>query len=484
MIAEHGMRTLLHVVIVGVACACIGSAVVAQRGEPAESLARVRLIITTRATSASVSVKGATVATYIAAIASGPPSATVSRIGAVLQVSRNVAGQTAEAQFDVVLADVAPSTAVEWSLTSASNAETEIAVYSLADLNRPALVDRFTATAAAAQFTTASALLARPPAVQTTHVGPHLVLAHYYPWYLTDTWSDPQLVDRPLRLYSTEAQSDVNATAAMAHAAGIDAWVVSWQGIQADNGFNDRRMRVALDAAAAAGMRVCAYTETYVANPPNSAAIPIDPRTLFDWFVDLVDRYGSHPAYLRVNGRPVIFTYAATLLPAADWAEVIARLKSSGRNPLVIGDFSRSLLLETFDGEYQYSNVFSSGDALASIDRAESLRVRTFNLLRPGDRRRIWVASVTPGFDDSHLVARQTPRIVDRAGGTVYDDQWSKAIETGADWVVVTSWNEWWENTEVEPGQRYGRAYLDRTRHWAGIFKAPTQTRPPREGRQ
>jgi len=264
----------------------------------------------------------------------------------------------------------------------------------------------------------------------------------------------------------------------MARAAGIDAWVVSWQGLEAGSGFNDRRMRIALDAARAAGMRACVYTETYVANPTNDASRGIDPRTLFEWLADIVDLYGSHPAYLRVGGRPVIFTYAASLLPQADWAEVMARLRTSGRDPLIIGDFVRSTLLEPFDGEYQYSNVFSSGDALADVVRAESLRVRTFNLLREGDRRRVWVASVTPGFDDSHLVDRRTPRIVDRSNGAVYDDQWSKAVDTGADWVVVTSWNEWWENTEIEPGQRYGRAYLERTKFWADAFKSTSGAFP------
>jgi hypothetical protein len=175
----------------------------------------------------------------------------------------------------------------------------------------------------------------------------------------------------------------------------------------------------------------------------------------------------------------VIFTYAASLLPAADWVEVMARLRNTGRNPLIIGDFSRSTLLEAFDGEYQYSNIFSSGSVLTDVLRGESLRVRTFDLLRPGDPRRVWVASVTPGFDDSHLLDRKTPRIVERRGAAVYDEQWSNAIDTGADWIVVTSWNEWWENTEIEPGDRYGRLYLDRTRQWSTVFKASSRTREP-----
>jgi Glycosyl hydrolase family 99 len=457
--------------IVGVAAA----AGIAQQTATEERLARVRLVVTTRAGGAAVSVRSATVASYIAAVNSGPPSATVSRTGRVLQLSRNVAGQNAEAQFDVVLADLT-SAPIVWEVATDTATDTQLSVYALNDPARPTLVDRFTTTERSAAFTTGASLLGAP-ALKVTHFGPRLVLAHYYPWYLVDTWRDPQLSDGPLRPYSTEAQSDINTEALMARAAGIDAWVVSWQGFE--SGFNDRRMRIALDAAQAAGMRACAYTETYVANSTLDATRPIDPRSLFNWLADLVDLYGSHPAYLRVGGRPVIFTYAATLLPAADWVEVMARLRSSGRNPLIVGDFSRSTLLDAFDGEYQYSNVFSSGSVLTDFFRGESLRVRTFDLLRPGDRRRVWVASVTPGFDDSHLLDRKAPRIVERRNAAVYDEQWSNAIETGADWVVVTSWNEWWENTEIEPGERYGRLYLDRTRHWSEVFKASSRTREP-----
>jgi glycosyl hydrolase family 99 len=473
---------MLRLAVTALAIGCIGAIAIAQRLEAIEQLARVRLVVTTTAASASIAVTGATVASYLSTVDSGPPTATVSRIGALLQLSRNVAGQTAEATFDVVLADVARDATIAWNLTTDTRGDTQIAVYALDGVSRATLVDRFSSAATSAVFSTASTRVAATP-LRTARFGPPLVLAHYYPWYDVDTWSDPQMADRPLRLYSTESQPDVNAEALTARAAGIDAWVVSWQGLEAGSGFNDRRMRIALAAAAAAGMRACAYTETYVANPGNDPSRPIDPRTLLDWLADLVDRYGGHPAYLRVGGRPVILTYAASLLPAADWAEVIARLKSSGRNPLLIGDFARSPLLDAFDGEYQYSNVFSSGDALAALDLAESLRVRTFNLLRPGDLRRVWVASVTPGFDDSHLVARATPRIVDRAAGAVYADQWSKAIDTGADWVVVTSWNEWWENTEIEPGVRYGRAYLDATRQWAQAFKESSRI-PASAGRQ
>jgi hypothetical protein len=464
--------------LVAVALAGAGLAGAPPNPDQAESLARVRLVVTTKAATAAITVGGATVASYISFVLDGPSAVTVSRTGRTLQLSGNVAGQSAEARFDVILAEVTAGGTIAWNLTADSSADTQIEVYSLNDLNSPALVDRFVSHEATAQFTSAPALIDAPGRIHVSPFLPRLVLAHYYPWYTSETWRDPQMADRPLRLYSTDAQTDVNNQAAQARSAGIDAFVVSWQGLEAGNGFNDRRMRIVLEAARAAGLRVCTYTETVVANPGNNPTLRTDPQTMFEWLADLVDRYGSHPAYLRVADRPVIFIYAASRLTSSDWTELKARLRGTGRNPLLIGDFVRSTLLEPFDGEYQYSNIFSTGAALADLNGTESLRVRTYNLLRQGDRRRLWVASVTPGFDDSRLLDRQTPRVVERSNGLAYDEQWGTAINAGADWVIVTSWNEWWENTEIEAGERYGTTYLERTRAWADAFKMSSRKTP------
>ena len=60
----------------------------------------------------------------------------------------------------------------------------------------------------------------------------------------------------------------------------------------------------------------------------------------------------------------------------------------------------------------------------------------------------------------------------------MYDDQWRSAVTTAADWVIITTWNEFWENTEIEPSVRYGTRFLDRTREWSARFKGlPTPSR-------
>ena len=180
-------------------------------------------------------------------------------------------------------------------------------------------------------------------------------------------------------------------------------------------------------------------------------------------------------AHERLLAREKEATRAADALAAERRRQPMVRID---KDYAFEGPNGRATLLDLFDGEYQYTNVFSSGDTLVDLNRTESLRVRTINLLRPGDRRRLWVASVTPGFDDSKLTERPVAHVVDRSDGTVYDRQWSAAIDTVADWIVVTSWNEWYENTHIEAGEQYGRTYLDRTRVWATAFKNAGKERP------
>lgn len=43
-----------------------------------------------------------------------------------------------------------------------------------------------------------------------------------------------------------------------------------------------------------------------------------------------------------------------------------------------------------------------------------------------------------------------TARVSDRAGGQFYGTQWQAALDNRADWIAITSLNEYLENTEIE----------------------------------
>ena len=62
----------------------------------------------------------------------------------------------------------------------------------------------------------------------------------------------------------------------------------------------------------------------------------------------------------------------------------------------------------------------------------------------------------------------------DRSGGSYYQATWDGAFQSSPDWaVVVSTYNEWLESTEIEPAVEYGDLYLDLTRQNADLWKAP-----------
>ena len=80
-------------------------------------------------------------------------------------------------------------------------------------------------------------------------------------------------------------------------------------------------------------------------------------------------------------------------------------------------------------------------------------------------RRGLWIAPAAPGFD-SRLVGGTS--IVDRHGGDTLRRELDAAASSSPDAIGVISWNEFSENTFVEPSRAYGSTALERDRRHAG----------------
>jgi hypothetical protein len=148
---------------------------------------------------------------------------------------------------------------------------------------------------------------------------------------------------------------------------------------------------------------------------------------------------------------------------------------------MTTGTFAAYAEAAGFDGVYTYDPVRYGMAELAAACGA----ARAHSLL--------CAPSVAPGYIATRAKPRDT-RIVDPRGGGRYDSMWTQALAAGADVVSVTSYNEWHEGTQIEPARPYcfpdgycsagyegawgstgsaaGTAYLDRTRHWAGVFRS------------
>ena len=58
-----------------------------------------------------------------------------------------------------------------------------------------------------------------------------------------------------------------------------------------------------------------------------------------------------------------------------------------------------------------------------------------------------------------HVVVESSARVVDRRGGETLREYWRLA--EGQPWILVTSWNEWHEGTELEPSLELGEEFLE-----------------------
>jgi hypothetical protein len=69
----------------------------------------------------------------------------------------------------------------------------------------------------------------------------------------------------------------------------------------------------------------------------------------------------------------------------------------------------------------------------------------------------IWIPSAAPGFDARKVGGRS---VVERRDGATMRSELDAAAASSPDAVGLISWNEFSENTHVEPSRRYGFRYL------------------------
>jgi hypothetical protein len=366
---------------------------------------------------------------------------------------------------------------VHWQVQLTPPTRSVIEIYNENELGRPRIVDRFNVVdTERSTFESPANLLSAGGPVTIEAGPPPLVLAFFYSWYLYSTWSSQRLQDRPLFLYSNENPEEVRHSLGEARAAGLDGVIVSWVG---NASWSDRRLRIVMDQAHALGLSVSILVETLSAVdvlPDGTTGLAAD--KMRRWLEKAFDLYAQHPALLKVRGRPVIFVYVANAFTADEWRMIVQSLEQSGRRMSLMADSPDPALLSSFSGAFRYATADIPPSDLEGFYTDQALRTQSYNLNNGGPRR-VYAATVSPGYDDRRL-GRTTSSVIDRAHGSLYDTQWRAAVSAAPDWMLITSWNEFYENTHIEPSERYQRQYQDRTHMWSDAFHSISDRNPTR----
>lgn len=90
-------------------------------------------------------------------------------------------------------------------------------------------------------------------------------------------------------------------------------------------------------------------------------------------------------------------------------------------------------------------------------------------------------AALGPGYDHSAVRGRQ-PLIVEREGGDFYERNWRYLLmlhpQRRPNLVMLETWNEFHEGTDIAHSEEYGRQYIDLTRKYADMFHRGERLKP------
>ncbi|HNS21091.1 MAG TPA: hypothetical protein PKH24_11365 [Sedimentisphaerales bacterium] len=307
------------------------------------------------------------------------------------------------------------------------------------------------------------------------------VLAFYYPWYGTPDgpggagrtihWGNMDAADHDisesthypaLGAYDSHDPAVIDQHCRWAKAAQIDTFIVSWWG---HGDYTDLAMPRILSACQTHGLKACIYYET-VPQPQTAQTAAQD-------ILRVLAKYGSHEAYLKVDTAPVVFIYGRAVeeLGLLGWREAVQLIKAGRRTgATILGDQFSYGAARVFDGVHTYNTAGSLSSL--SLDDAEKWAANTYAhwAQLADEAEAISTITVIAGYDDTKI---RTPGLaVERFNGDLYRIEWEQAIAADPHWVLITSFNEWHEGSEIEPSFEHGDKYVKLTAQFAERFKS------------
>ncbi|MEN3310429.1 MAG: hypothetical protein V7603_6631 [Micromonosporaceae bacterium] len=276
----------------------------------------------------------------------------------------------------------------------------------------------------------------RPPAVP--------VLAFYYIWFDPASWNRAKIDYPQLGNYSSDDPRVLRQHIEWAKSAGIDGFIVGWK----DTATNDRRLRLLMGVAAQLDFKLALIYQglDFSRKPLPVAQVAAD-------FATFRDQYASDPVFYRIGGRPLTIWSGTWAYSHAD----VARVTGAVRGSMLVLNTEKSL-----DGYRRIADV-TDGDAYywSSVNPATNGNYGAkLNAMGTAihHNHQYWIAPFAPGFD-ARLVGGS--KAVDRANGQTLRDEYATALRSSPDALGLISWNEFSENSYVEPSQKYGTRYLD-----------------------
>lgn len=264
-----------------------------------------------------------------------------------------------------------------------------------------------------------------PPPSSTPQPSFPIYATFYYPWY-PETWTvdGAHVFFHPtLGYYSTTDVATQQAHIREMDYAGLEAAISSWWG---PTHYSHTRLKTLMQTTSAMGSKLkwAVYYEMEGYGDPTVDKLAAD-------LTVIRDSLATSPAYLKVNGRFVVFVYGAddTTCEVADrWKQANQRIANAAY-----------VQLKVF---YGYRNCASQPDAWHQYGPSTA-----------SDEQAGQSITISPGFwranESSPRLARDPAR---------WRSNVATMVASTAPWKLVATYNEWTEGTAIESAADWGSA--------------------------
>jgi hypothetical protein len=311
-----------------------------------------------------------------------------------------------------------------------------------------------------------------------------LIGAHYFAWYATNSWvrdGRNTTVHTPLLgRYTSEDPLIFDKHIDWATGHGIDFFIIEWA---SPNDWTSKNLKDNIlknSQLLNSGQIKFCITYDLDANSELGRLLKTNDGKGNNWFnygFDMNNNYNvrifledfsyfsqffEHPQYLKIDSKPAVFIYGAMKLRNAE--SVISKVREK-YSPFLVGQLvawypqgeieNRIVpLFPLFDGVYAYNMVGGNpGKGEDFIDYV----AQQFSIFKEISERysKFFIPHVEPGYNDSairnpYLIIERSPQFFKK-----YCQMSLRFLDPKLRMILVTSFNEWHEDQQIEPAIDY-----------------------------
>ena len=306
--------------------------------------------------------------------------------------------------------------------------------------------------------------------------------AYYYPWYFNDfhggNYLRKHLVppqEPVLGEYNERSEDVIKQHLTWSRYAGINFWVTSWWGPGSRE--DTAILNNILQHPDLGDFKIAVFYET-----EGRTKSFTDYSSLGADITYLAEHYFKHPNYLKIVGKPVLFIYLTRVLSSrgtlkksleairnaaatANYSLYIVGDQVFGTPPNEPGDMTMLDAVTNYD---VYGSMGAAG--YATRTKVDSYYASQASWKQLAENVGVaFIPGVTPGFNDRAVRSGHDPLSrkleSDQEFGSLFRAMFQKARNLTdsklGKMIMVTSWNEWHEDTQIEPVKPAPAANLD-----------------------